>query len=104
MYPSLTSFFLGNHKVVFYVCESVSILCIYLFVLFLDSTYKRYHIIFVFIWLISLSIMFFRSIHVAANAKLHSFSQLSNSPLYLHTSKTICLSEGAGVVSMSCLL
>ena len=41
---------------------------------------------------------------MAANAELHSFSQLSNSPLYFHTSKAICLSEGAGVVSMSCLL
>ena len=38
----------------------------------LDSTYKGYHIIFVFVWLTLLSIIFPRSIHVAANGLFHS--------------------------------
>ena len=41
----------GNHKFVSYVCESISVLQISSFVsFFLDSTYKWYHMIFVFLW------------------------------------------------------
>ena len=41
------------------------------FLVFLvDSTYKRGHIMFVVLWLISLSIMLSRSIHVVANSKI----------------------------------
>jgi len=47
----------------FYVFESVS----GSFVSYLDSTYKWYHMIFVFVWLISLSMITSRSIDVAAN-------------------------------------
>ena len=39
----------GNHKFVFYIYGSISVLYISLFVsFFLDSTYERYHMIFVF--------------------------------------------------------
>ena len=37
---------------------------------FLDSTYEWYHIIFIFLWLASLSIIISRSIHVAANGNI----------------------------------
>ena len=37
---------------------------------FLDSTHKQYHIVPFFLWLISLSIMLFKSIHVVANGKI----------------------------------
>ena len=41
---------------------------------FLDSTYKRYHTVFIFfVWLISLSVMPSKSIHVAANGKISFF-------------------------------
>ena len=43
------------------------------FVLFLDSTYKWDHMVFVFIWLISLSIMPSRLVHVVANGKILFF-------------------------------
>ena len=49
-----------------------SVLCttLVVFVFFLDSTYKRDHTIFIFLWLISLSIMPSRSIHVVTNGKI----------------------------------
>ena len=37
---------------------------------FLDSIYKWYHIVFVFLWLISFGIMASKSIYVAANGKI----------------------------------
>ena len=40
---------------------------------FLDSTYKWYDTIFVFVWLVSLSIIPSKSIHVAANDKILFF-------------------------------
>ena len=43
----------------------------------LDSTYKWYHIVFVFVWLTSLSMIISRCIHVAANGFI-CFYWLSN--------------------------
>ena len=40
---------------------------------FLNSTYKWNHIVFVFLWLISLSIILSPSIHVVANGKISFF-------------------------------
>ena len=40
---------------------------------FLDATYKWYHTVFIFLWLISLSILSSRSIHVVANSKILFF-------------------------------
>ena len=38
----------GNHKCVFYICNSISVLYISSFVpFFLDSKYKQYHMIFI---------------------------------------------------------
>ena len=55
---------------VIFVCKSVSVLHICSFELFLDSTCKWYHTVFVFVWLISLSVTFSRHIHVAANGNI----------------------------------
>ena len=49
---------------------------------FLDSTYNRNHTVFVFVWLISLSIMPLRSIHVVTMAG-SPFLLLNNIPLYI---------------------
>ena len=67
----------GNHKFVFKVCESVSFLQINSFVaLFLDSTYKRYHGIFVFFCLTLLSMIISRSIHVSVDGIISFFSMV----------------------------
>ena len=50
---------------------------------FLDSTDKRYHTVFVFLWLISLSIMPSKSTHVAANGNISSNLWLGS--ILLHT-------------------
>ena len=49
----------------------------------LDSIYKWYHTVFVFLWLISLSIMPSKSIHVATNGKMSFFVCLGSIPLYV---------------------
>lgn len=53
--PPLTySFLFGNHRFVFCVCDSLSVLEISAFVFYiLDSKNKRYHMIFVFVWNVS---------------------------------------------------
>ena len=70
IYPSPPSPFpLGNHKRVFYVCGSISVLNMFIYIIcFLDSTYKQYYLIFIFLCLTSFSIILSRSIHVAANS------------------------------------
>ena len=63
----------GNGKF-FKACESVSVLQISSFVsFFLDSTYKRYHMMFVFHCLTSLSMIISRSMHVAVNGCISFF-------------------------------
>ena len=48
--------------------------CVYIHsIIFLDSTYEWHHIVFVFLCLISLSIVFSRSIHVATNGTISFF-------------------------------
>ena len=44
----------------------------------LGFTYKWFHIVFVFLWLISLSIMPFKSVHVAANSNSEGVPCLSS--------------------------
>ena len=39
----------GNHKFVFYICDSFCFVNEFICTIFLDSTYKRYHMIFVFL-------------------------------------------------------
>ena len=65
--PSPYSLSYGNHKICFEIYEFVSVLEISSFVLLVDSIYKCYHMILVFVWLTSLSMRISRSIHVAAN-------------------------------------
>ena len=57
---------LGNHKSILYVCKTVFVLLISLYHI-LDSSYKWYHVVFVFFFLTLLSMLISRSIHVVAN-------------------------------------
>lgn len=47
---------------------------------FVDSTWKWKHTVSVFVWLISLTIISSRAIHIVANCKFSFFLQLSNIP------------------------
>ena len=60
---------------------SLTHFCFVMFVCFLDSTSKWNHTVFVFLWLILLSIISFRSIHVVKMARFR-FLWLSNIPLW----------------------
>ena len=69
-FPSLlviTSLFSISVSLFFFFVIFTNLLC------FLDSTYKWYHTVFVLFWLISLSIICSKSIHVAANGKSSFF-------------------------------
>ena len=72
-----------NHSFIVCICVWFFLVvytsCLY----FLDSIYKWYHTVFVFLWLISLSIMPSKSIHVATNGKMSFFVCLSSIPLYV---------------------
>ena len=87
--PSLPLPF-GNHKFVFYVYDSVSVVYVNWFVLF-----SRFHIqVISYSICFSLSdwlqsIIFSRSIHVAANGIISFFLWLSSTPLYIQN--TYCL-------------
>ena len=71
-----------------YVCSLYLLFC-FLFcyvgslVLVFRSPFKWNHIEFVFLWLISLRIIPFRSIHVVVNHKISHFLWLSNISLYI---------------------
>ena len=79
---------------------------------FLDSTYKWYQTVFVFVLLILLSIIFSRSIHVASDGRISFFLWLSSIPLhvciYIHiyicTSLFIYLLMDTSVASIFWLL
>ena len=72
-----TRFFVGFFVwLVFDVCFCV----VNMFIL--GSTYKWYHVIFVFDWLTSPSMIISRSIHVAENGIISSFLWLNSVPLY----------------------
>ena len=64
-------FHFGNHKFVSSICFYFvnKLICI----TFLDSTYKWYHIIFVFLWLTLLSVIISRSICLVANGIITFF-------------------------------
>jgi len=51
----------------------------------LDSTYKGYNTVFVWLWHMSLSIMPPESIHVTASGKTSSFLWMSSIPFYIYT-------------------
>ena len=55
----------------------------------LDYTYKLNYMAFIFLWLISLSIIPFSCIHVVANGKISLFLCLSNIPLCICTTTII---------------
>ena len=60
-------------------------------IIFLDSTYKQYHIVFVFLWLTSLVMIIFRSTHVAANGNSSSFLWLSNISVHICICMYVCI-------------
>ena len=63
----------------------------YTFLLFLDSTYKWCHTVFVFLWPTSLRIKFSRPIHISANERMLLLLWLCNIPLDIHAiSLSIC--------------
>ena len=63
-------------------CSANKVICI---LFYLDSTYKWYHMMFVFHCLTSLSTIISRSIHVVANGIISFFLWLSNIPWYICT-------------------
>ena len=65
-------------------CLWVSLFCKFICIIFFDSTYKWYDMIFVFLCLTSLSMMISRSIHVATNGIISFFLWESNIPSYIH--------------------
>jgi len=66
----------------FSVSVTVFLFCVYIHLYsFLDSTCKWYHVVFVFIWLISLSVMFSGFIHIASGIISFFFYWLSYIPL-----------------------
>ena len=79
---------IGDHEFVFCIwvcfCSAVYI-CLYDS---LDSTYKWYHTVFVFLWLTSLSTIFSRFISVAATGRISFFLWVSNIPLYIYTTSS----------------
>ena len=64
---------LGNRKVAFYMCDSLCFVNKFICTIFLDSTYKQYRAILVFVWPTSLSMTISRSIHVAASGIIEFF-------------------------------
>ena len=74
----------GNHKIDFEIYEFVSVFKICSFVPFLlDSTHKWY-MIFVFVWLTSLSTITSQAIHVAANGIISLFFYGWHSTVYMY--------------------
>ena len=71
----------GNHQFVLYFCEFASVLFHSLLCcIFLDATFKCYHMVFVFlVWLLSLIIIFSKSVYDAM-AEFHSILCLSSVP------------------------
>ena len=59
----------------FSVSMTLFLFCLFLcfFVCFLDSTHKWNYTLFVFLWLISLSVILSKSIHVVKNSKISFF-------------------------------
>ena len=73
----------------------------------LDSTYKWYHMVFVFLfWTFFVSMVISRFIHVAANGIILLFLWLSNIPLYICTMSSLSIRQSMDteIVPMSWLL
>ena len=83
----------GSHRFIFQDCVSLFMFCKWLHLyLFVDSTYKWYHMMFVFLCLIaSLSMKISKSIHVAANDIIYSFLWLKNTLLYICTTSSLSI-------------
>ena len=94
MYLSLLPFPFSNSKFLLLFCGSISVLYISSFVMWgvfvLYSTYKQYHMIFVFVWFTSLSIIISRSIHVAANDVITITSRKQQLPMWHNDKESAC--------------
>ena len=84
---------------VFYVCVSIYIMLVSLFVYFLKKILCISNIIYLSlsVWLTSLTMIISRSIHVATNDTFHSFLQVSNSPLYICTTYSLSIHLSADI-------
>ena len=90
----------GNHLFVLCINESISVLFAHLFCL--DSTYKWNYTIFVFIWLISLSIIPLGASMLSQMAKFYSFLWLSNIPVCVCVCVCVCITSSLSThLSMS---
>ena len=111
---SLTYFFLfpspspsGSHLFILWTWKLLSV---HLFS-FADFTYKWNHTVFIFLWLISLSIIPSRCIHVAMSGKISSFLWLRNIPfvcmhmcIYMHICHVFINSSIDGYLNCFCIL
>ena len=83
--PSLSS---GNCYTLvsmsFFVCFFL-FSCSFVTFSFLYPTYESIHMILNFLWLLLLSMIFSRSIHVVANGSISTFLRLNSIPLYIYT-------------------
>ena len=76
----------------FFCCVNKFICTLFFVCLFKDSMYKQYHMMFVFLWLTSLSLTVSRYIHVAATGIIScSFLWLSNVSLYMCTTSSFSI-------------
>ena len=66
-FPPLISIRLSTSVILFLFCNK------FICTIFFDFTYKCYHMIFVLLWLMSLSVTISRTIHVAANGVISFF-------------------------------
>ena len=104
-FPPPNYFTYCNYKIDFEICLFLFFLNKLFLSLLLNSTYKWYHMMFVCLWLISLSMITSRSTHVAANGIISCFLWLSNIPLCIcTTSLSIPLSMDTCIASTSWLL
>ena len=86
----------------FYVFVSLFYYDIHLYY-FLDSTYKWYHTIAVFLWLIVLSIIISRYLHIAAKGRI-SFICVANTSLYTLYLLYLCVDGQEGCFCLLALV
>ena len=71
----------GNHKIVFYICDSLCLVNKFICTISQDSTYKWYHVIFILLCLTSFIMTISMSVHVASNGIILSFFMAEYIPL-----------------------
>ena len=80
-----TTLLSGDHPLLLYIYESVSVLfCLFFCFFYIPHISEIIWCSSFSVWLISLSIILSRFIHVVTNARIHSFLGLNNIPLYVY--------------------